>query len=104
MSEDAGPNPYRVSYSEAVQTELLHLIARAHQAGLAQQVLLTIKKFDDRLRVYPQFGEPLQDLHHPPGCIWLATIRPLTLRYAVFEDLRLVIVGNPFLALPGSGF
>jgi hypothetical protein len=98
------PNPYRVAYSERVRNALRDLIARARQRGLGRQDLDAIKEIDYRLRIYPQFGEPLLDLAYEPGHIWIGTVRPLVVRYAVLEQRRLVTVSVPIRALPGFGF
>ena len=53
-------------------------------------------EFDRRLGIYPQFGEPLMDLVREPGQIWIGIVRALTMRYAVYDDQRAVVV----MALP----
>jgi hypothetical protein len=53
--------------------------------------------------VYPQFGEPLADLTQEPGQVWIGTVAPLVVRYAIYDELRLVIVAVPVMPLPGSG-
>jgi len=59
---------------------------------------------DRRLRVYPQFGQPLYDLEHKDGQVWSGVVRPLSVRYMVFADRRLVIVATLPRLLPNSGF
>ncbi len=43
------------------------------------------------------------DLPHSSGQIWHGTIGPLVVRYAIYEDRRLVMVGEPLKPLPNSG-
>ena len=63
MTEAAeAPVPYRVVYSERARESLRELVARARKRGLGRQVLDAAKEIDRRLRLYPQFGEPLMDL------------------------------------------
>lgn len=104
MSEPTdGPTPYRVSYSEWVRNELRKLTARAPDRGLGNEVLAAVKEMDWRLHVYPQFGQPLQDLTLEPGQVWIGVVAPLVVRYALFEDRRVVMVAAPILPLPRSG-
>ena len=101
MIEDA-PVPYRVVYSAAAREALRKLAARAKAAGRGEPFLAAVKEFDRILRLYPQFGEPLTDLTLEAGQVWRGTVPPLVLRYAVYEERRLVIVATPPLLLPGS--
>jgi hypothetical protein len=95
--------PYWVSYSEIVRNELKKLIATAAERGLGVQVRAAARKIDQRLHVYPQFGDPLIDLSLQPGQLRMITIPPLVVKYALYEDMRLVIVTTPFATLPHSG-
>ncbi len=105
MSEPAGgPTRYRVSYSERVRISLREMAARAKAKGLEQQFLSAVVEIDRRLGIYPQFGEPIQDLPSLPGQIWVATVPPLVVQYAVDDQRRQVTVGVPLQPLPGSGF
>lgn len=97
------PIPYRVIYSEVVRRELKALIRRAIASGLKQQTIQAVKDVDARLQVYPQFGEPLQDLATEGETIWLGTIPPLVVEYIIDEERRLVFIVRPFLLLPRSG-
>ena len=51
-----------------------------------------LEEFIRRLRIYPQFGDPLIDLRHESGHIRIGIIPPLTMRYGVLEDRRIVFV------------
>jgi hypothetical protein len=104
MSEPSGtPAPYRVAYSGLVRNELRDLIVRARGRGLAQQVLDAAKQIDDRLRVYPQFGQPLRDLKLRPAQLWMACVPPLVVQYSVDDERRVVMVVVPIRPLPNSG-
>jgi hypothetical protein len=105
MSEPpSGPAPYRVSYSERVRADLVNLAARARASGLGAPFLAAVEEIDQRLRIYPQFGEPLGDLDFPPAQVWIGVVPPLVVRYLLDEQRRLVMVANPFLPLPNAGF
>lgn len=98
------PVPYRVIYSDMVRNSLRELIARARERGLGSLILDAVKEIDRRLRLYPQFGEPLVDLSIEVGQMWVGTVQPLVVRYAIYEERRLVMVTVPILPLPGTGF
>jgi hypothetical protein len=96
----SGPLPYRVVYSERVRQRLLALADVARERGDGEGFLAALKEFDRRLRLYPQFGEPLLDLEEEPGQVWIGTVRPLTMRYAVFDERRLVLITEIPVLLP----
>jgi len=98
-----GPEPYHASYSEHVRNELKTLIQRAKKVGLEKEAIAAVKEIDRRLHIYPQFGEPLQNLILEPAQLWIASVSPLVVRYILDEDKRLVMVVVPFLPLPNSG-
>ncbi len=101
MSETArGPAPYRVSYSGRVRQRLLELAAAAKQRGDGEEFLAALREFDRRLRVYPQFGDPLTDLLAEAGQVRLGTVPPLAMRYGVLEDRRVVLVAALPVLLP----
>ncbi len=88
----SGPLPYRVVYSEGVRKRLLDLadIARARGDGAA--FVAALKEFHRRLCLYPQFGEPPVDLRQETGQVWMGIVRPLSMRYGVFDERRVVMV------------
>ena len=86
------PVPYRVIYSERVRQRLLALADVARDRGEGEAFLVALKEFHRRLCLYPQFGEPLIDLTQESGQVWIGIIRPLAMRYGVFEERRLVMV------------
>jgi hypothetical protein len=96
------PTPYRVEYSEKVRQRLLALADIARQRGDGGEFIAALTEFDRRLRIYPQFGEPLVDLKKEPGQVWIGTVRPLAMRYGVLEERRLVIVAAIPVLLPKS--
>src|SRR3954452_7437062 len=88
----AEPVPYRVVYSERVRQRLLTLADVARERGDGEAFLAALKEFHRRLCLYPQFGEPLIDLEQESGQVWMGTVRPLAMRYAVFDERRIVTV------------
>ncbi len=94
------PIPYRVEYSKRVRQRLLDLADIARQRGDGQEFIAALKAFDQRLRVYPQFGEPLRDLKKEPGQTWIGIVRPLAMRYGVLDERRLVIAAAIPVLLP----
>jgi hypothetical protein len=95
-----GPVPYHVSYSAAVRERLRDLAAIARARGDGEQFLAALREFDRRLRVYPQFGDPLIDLVAEAGQVRLGAVPPLAMRYGVVEERRLVLVAAPPVLLP----
>jgi hypothetical protein len=92
--------PYQVVYSERVRQHLLYLAGEADTRGDGQAFLSALKEFHRRLCIYPQFGDPLRDLTQEPGQVWVGVVRPLSMRYGLFEDRRLVIVSAHPVLLP----
>jgi hypothetical protein len=74
----------------------------ARERGDGEAFLAALKEFHRRLCVYPQFGEPLLDLTQESGQVWIGTVRPLAMRYAVFDDRRIVMVAALPVLLPKS--
>jgi len=95
--------PYRVVYSERVRTDLRELLTRAVACGLGQQALTALREIDTRLRVDPQFGEPLRDLKTEGETLWIGTIPPMVVQYVIDEERRSVFVVVPLKPLPESG-
>lgn len=104
MSEISNdPIPYRVVYSERVRNEFKKLTAKAKERGLGTQVLDAMKELDERLHVYPQFGDLLRDLALGSAQLRIGIVPPLVVRYILDEKERLVMIVAPVLSLPGSG-
>jgi hypothetical protein len=101
MSEPEGITPYRLEYAGRVHDEFAGLIARAKVHNRHRPLLAAARKMDYRLRVYPQFGQPLRDLAAGAGQEWLGVVPPLVVRYVIFEDRRLVSVVFPMQLLRG---
>lgn len=94
---------YRVAYSERVRHAIGVLLRQAKVRGLERSVLDALGQIDHRLRVYPQFGQPLRDLKTVDEQIWIGAVPPLVVQCVIDEDKRLVMVVVPFLPLPKSG-
>jgi hypothetical protein len=97
------PEPFRVVYSQRVRQRLLALADAARERGDGDAFVAALREFDRRLRLYPQFGEPLVDLRREPGQVWIGIVRPLAMRYGVFDERRVVMVAATPVLLPKSG-
>jgi hypothetical protein len=86
------PVPYRVVYSERVRQRLLALADTARERGDGEAFLAALREFDRRPGLYPQLGEPLIDLTREAARVWLGFVRPLAMRYGVFDERRVVLV------------
>jgi hypothetical protein len=103
VSTDAsGPTPYRVVYSERVRQRLLALADVARERGDGEAFVAALREFHRRLCLYPQFGEPLLDLAREMGQVWMGIVRPLAMRYGVFDERRVVMVAALPVLLPKS--
>lgn len=94
------PVPYRVVYSEQVRQRLLALADVARERGDGEAFLAALKEFHRRLCLYPQFGEPLTDLTEELGQVWLGIVRPLAMRYGIFDERQVVMVAEVPVLLP----
>src|SRR3954453_7485570 len=99
-----GFTPYDISYSGKVRDALVALIARATATGRDQPLRAALSDLDHRLRVYPQFGQPLLDSAIESAQEWLGVVPPLVVRYIIYEERRLVCVVKPITPLPRSGY
>jgi hypothetical protein len=102
VSADA-PQPYQVSLSGRVYEKVLELAAVARERGDGAAFLAALREFHRRLRVYPQFGDPLADLRQEAGQIRIGIVPPLAMRYGVLEERRQVFVASLPVLLPKSG-
>jgi hypothetical protein len=100
MAAPDPPSPYRVVFSGAVEQRLLELSNEAIARGDGPAFDAALKEFRSRLAIYPQFGDSLYDLTAGPGLIYIGIIPPVTMRYGVFEDRRLVLVGAMPILMP----
>jgi len=98
----SGPVPYQVVYSESVRQRLLALADLARERGDGEAFLAAVKEFHSRLCLYPQFGDPLIDLTQDLGQVRIGIVRPLAMRYGVFEERRVVMVAALPVLLPKS--
>ena len=94
--------PYRVVYSERVRQRLFALADVARERGDGEAFLAAVNEFHRRPCLYPQFGEPLIDLTQELGQVWLGTVRPLVMRYGVFDERRVVMVTELPVLFPKS--
>lgn len=99
----SSPPPYRVTYSGRVRDALRELVTRAHGLGLGPQVRAAVLEIDHRLRIYPQFGQPLRDLNVEQAMLWIGVVPPLVAQYVIDEAGRQVMVVLPIVPLPDSG-
>ena len=86
---------YRVSYSGRVLDSIKELILRAHRLGIASEALAAVREIERRLQIYPQFGQPLQDLSIDNAQIWIGVVPPLVIHYVIDEHHRQVMVLQP---------
>jgi hypothetical protein len=93
MEPSEPPVPYTVDYSDLVRQHLRVLASEAYARGDGPAFAAALTEFHRRLVLYPQFGDPLYDLTAETGQIYIGVIPPITMRYGVFEDRRLVICG-----------
>ena len=91
---------YTVSCSGRVRGHLGRLAQTCRGRGDGYEFLAALREFERRLRVYPQFGDPLTDLGEVEGVIWVGIIRPLSMRYAVVESRRLVLLAALPVLMP----
>jgi hypothetical protein len=101
-TSSSGPLPYKVVYSGYVRDELRKLLTRAVARGLGRQTLAAAKAFEARLRIYPQFGQPLQNLRQGET-LWIGVVSPLVVHYVIDDVHRVVFVVRPIRFLPRSG-
>jgi hypothetical protein len=82
---------------------LKKLIQRALAAGLGPKLADALKEIDYRLRVYPQFGQPLRDAKAISMQEWVGVVNSIRVRYLLSEERRLVIILTPLRALTDFG-
>jgi hypothetical protein len=96
------PQPYRVSYSDRVREAAFALASRIRGTFLETSVRHALSEIERRLKIYPQFGEPLKDLAARKTTLWIGTVPPLVVHYILDEEKRQVIVVRPFQSLSRS--
>ena len=92
---------YEVNYSPHVLDVIRQMIL--HNPAHAAELLASLRELDRRLRIYPQFGQPLWDLSVRPAQLWIGVVAPLVLHYILNEDQRRVMVVRPPIPLPHTG-
>ena len=101
MSAGEVPTPlYTVTYTQRVLDGLVRLGRQARERGDGEQFVTALKEFHRRLCLYPQFGDPLNDLRRAVGYVRIGILPPLSMRYAVLEERRSVFVGAVPVLLP----
>lgn len=100
MAKSESPISYEVVFSDLVQQHFRVLAREAFARGDGLAFAAAYQEFKRRLKLYPQFGHPLYDLMAEPGQIYTGIIPPITLRYGVFEDRRLVFCGALPILMP----
>lgn len=94
MTPDRPPIiPYTVTFTVRVQEHLRQLMRVARERGDGEVFLDAFVRFYERLRIFPQFGDPLSDMPTQSGQLWIGIIPPLSMRYAIFEARRTVAIG-----------
>jgi hypothetical protein len=88
----SSPVPYRVHYSQRVLDDLNLQIASTKDRIKLTELELAVGLLDYRLRIYPQFGQPLRDLNETPLQVWIGCIRPLVVHYILDEERKSVTV------------
>jgi hypothetical protein len=61
---------------------------------------IALREFDYGRELFPQFGDRIRDLSGEEGQIRFGIIRPLSMRYSVYEARRLVLYGVLPILLP----
>lgn len=92
---------YQVIYSGRVIDALRDLAARNPDRNLV--IAAALREIDRRLRVYPQFGQPLWDLSVGSAQLWIGVVSPLVFHYVLEEEPRRVTVLRPPMPLPRTG-
>jgi len=77
---DEKPTPYELHMSAWVSEQIYDLARITKLRGDGQAFLLALLEFDRRLRIYPQFGDPLTDLKGEVGHVRIGIITPLSMR------------------------
>jgi hypothetical protein len=100
MEKSDPPVPYTVEYSSFVLQHFRLLARQASARGDGPAFTAALREFHRRLELFPQFGDPIIDLSVEKGQIRLGIIRPLSMRYGVYEERRLVLCGALPILLP----
>jgi hypothetical protein len=103
MDRSSNGDPYYgVHCSKATLDSIKLLHNKASDLDIGEQFVDAIRTINERLRYEPiRFGEPLYHLPTKEGLVCLGSVAPLAVRYAVYEDKRLVFILRVWL-LTGS--
>ena len=94
------PARYRVVYSALVERQLEGLAGEAIAARRRRGLRLPPCGVQATARALREFGDPLIDLTARPGIIYNGIIPPISMRYGIFDDRRLVLLAAPPVLLP----
>ena len=94
----SAPEPYKVVYADRVRRRLLSLAEVARDRGDGEAFVAAVREFHRRLCIYPQPAIPI-DLKKEPARSGSGPF-VLSMRYAVLDDRRLVMVGALPVLLP----
>ncbi len=92
---------YTVSYSGHVTDAIRALVAR--NTARTTELLAALREFDRRVRIYPQFGQPLWDLVVRPAQLWIGVVAPLVFYYVLNDEQGRILVVRPPEPLPHTG-
>jgi hypothetical protein len=93
MSSSSEGGGYEVHNSTAIARAFLELQHQADQQGRGEELLRAARLVYDRLRQdLNEFGEPLYRLPVLRMQVRCAVVRPLSVDFAVCEDLPLVFI------------
>jgi len=92
---------YEVSYAPRVLDAIRRMLLR--NPARTAELVAALRELEYRLRIYPQFGQPLWDLSVPPAQLWIGVVAPLVLHYVLDESRRHVTVVRELMVLPRTG-
>lgn len=92
--------PYRVTYSTRVRERIVAMADEARERGDGFAFVVALREFDRRLALYPQFGEQLYDMKLELGQFWIGFVRPIAMRYGVYDERREVVAGALPVLMP----
>jgi hypothetical protein len=92
MSPDQ-PKPYQLDHGPAVAEQIQSIEGTAKQSGGLTQFADIMEKAIHMLRTDPKgWGDPEYRAKTVNGVMYHATIRPIAFRYAVYEEVRGVVL------------
>jgi hypothetical protein len=96
-----GPPRYRVEPVPVAERQIAKLLQRAAQLGTMAEVIGTLRGIIRKLESQPgTWGDPQYHTHLPGGVVLRGFLKPLVVKYALFEKDRAVLLLEVW-ALPG---